>query len=75
MEEKKVIWKSPGLQTIELLFTVWFQNISASMILFDLHDGNPKKWVLYDHPYLKMKNKTEQILWEVTLSRYKQVKA
>ena len=68
---KKVIWKPPGLQTIELLFIVWFQNISASMILFDLHDGNPKKWVLDDHSYLKMKNKTEQVLWEVILSRYK----
>lgn len=38
----------------------YFQNIFASVILYDSHDSNPRKWVLYDHPYLQMKTKTKQ---------------
>lgn len=36
----------------------------ASMILFNPHDGNPRKWVLYEHPFFKdeKQDKTEQIL-------------
>lgn len=38
----------------------YFQNIFASVILYDSHDSNPRKWVLHDHTYLQMKTKTKQ---------------
>ena len=74
---KKVIWKLPGLQTIELLFTVLFSEH------FCLHDSVWSSWwqhkevgIIWSSLFKDEKqNKTEQILWEVILSRYKQVKA
>lgn len=61
MEKTKLCESLLSFRSYSYYLLCYFQNIFASVILCDPHDGNPRKWILYDHPYLQMKNKTKQI--------------
>lgn len=65
-----------GFRPYSYCLLYYFQDIFPSVILFDPLDGNPRKWVLYDHPYLQMKNKTKQnryseswLCWDTSKAR------
>lgn len=75
-KKKKLSESLLGFRPYSYYLLYYFQNIFASMILFDPYDGNPRNWVLYDHPYLQMKNKTKQnrhterwLCWETSKVR------